>query len=264
MGAVAGVDALQQMIPAGVIGRLHQVDARLIQSYGIQAGQNADVLHAGIFGNGTAVAVHAHVAHNADVGHVAAEVLDHAAGGVCHAFQESILGSYVIPQHILIRGLSGGVDVGLAGGGGTADGQLLQRAAEAAHGMALEVGEHQHGVVVVQVFANQILFDLLAVGDFQLQIGAFGIHDIHIKIMAPAMVLHEFDVLVGGVPLAAVGGVAFHDGTVDRVNHGLHEFGPQKVLVALLAGVDLDCDLAGQGLAQRLIQPDHIFRGDVL
>ena len=74
------------------------------------------------------------------------------------------------------------------------------------------------------------------------------------------MILHELHVLVGGIPLAAVGGVALNDGAVDGINHGLHEFGPKEVLVALLAGVDLYGHLAGQCLAQSLIHPNNIFR----
>ena len=122
------------------------------------------------------------------------------------------------------------------------------------------MGEHKHGVVIAEMLAYIILFDLLTVGDFQLQIGAFCIHDVHIEIVAPAMVLHELHVLVGGIPLAAVGGVALYDGAVDGIDHGLHEFGPQEVLIALLAGVDLYGHLAGQRLAQSLIHPDDVFR----
>ena len=41
------------------------------------------------------------------------------------------------------------MDVGLAVGGGNADGHILQRPAEAAHGVALEMGQQQHGVVAL-------------------------------------------------------------------------------------------------------------------
>ena len=44
----------------------------------------------------------------------------------------------------------------LAGAGGAADGQLLQRPAVAARGMAFEVGEHEHGVVAEDVPAHAV------------------------------------------------------------------------------------------------------------
>ena len=62
------------------------------------------------------------------------------------------------------------VDVRLAVGGCHADGQLLERAAEAAHRVPLEVAQHEQGVIARQVLADVVLLDDLAIGDEQLQI----------------------------------------------------------------------------------------------
>ena len=62
-----------------------------------------------------------------------------AGGGVAHGGNEGKLGS----SHIVAVGLTGAVDVFLAVGGSAADGELFEGAAEAAHSVAFEVGEHE-------------------------------------------------------------------------------------------------------------------------
>ena len=158
--------------------------------------------------------------------------------------------------------VSGAVDQGFSVGGSHADGQLLQRAAEAAHGVPLKVGQHQHGIIVFKILAHMVLFDNLSVRDGQDQIGALGVQQIHGKAAAPAVLHEKPEVLVGGVPLPVVGGVALHNGAAHMLDDGLPEFRPEKVLIAFLPGVQLDCHIPGQFLSSQLIKLHHLFRCD--
>ena len=186
------------------------------------------------------------------------KVLHHGGGGVSHRLQEGV----VVGGPDLLR-LAGAVDIGLSVGGGAADGELLQRAAEAAHRMALEVGENQHGVIVHRVLAQEGLPDALAARDGELQVGTLGVQQVHGEALAPAVLLQQGHVLRRGVALPLVGGVALHHGAVHSLDHGLPELRLQEVLVPLLAGVELHGHFAGQGLAGGLIESDDLLRGDL-
>ena len=70
-------------------------------------------------------------------------------------------------------------------------------------------------------------------------------------------------VLLGIVARALIRRVALDDGAVHRVHNALPEFGVQKVLVALLAGVHLDRDLARKLLAESAVKLQHLFRRDL-
>ena len=246
--AVAAFHPLQKMRLAGVVTAVHQIDARLIDGNGICGNQNAHVRHAGVFRNFTAVAVNAHVLHNVDENHVAVEVIHNAAGCVRHGFQKRIM----IRRPEVFRHARA-VDIRLAVGRCHADGQLLQCAAVAAHGMSLEVGKYQHGIVIFQIFADKIFLDDLAVRDIQLHIGAFGIQQIYREIAAPTVLVHQLAVLLGGVAGAAIGSVALHDGAADVVDHRFPELRAKEILISLFTGMQLDRDIAGERLGTLFI-----------
>ena len=140
------------------------------------------------------------------------------------------------------------------------------RPAIAAHGVALEVGQHQHGIIIHNILAHAVLFQNLAVWDRPNHIRPLGVHQIHIKILGPAVLLQKLEVGLGIVPHPgagiAIGSVALHDGAADLLHHGLPEFRVQEVLVALFTGVDLHRHLAGQRNAQGVIQLHNILRGN--
>ena len=257
MDAVPAFHALQKMRLAGVVAAVHQIDARLIDGNGVRGDQNAHVRHAGVFRNFTAVAVNAHVLHDVDENHVAVEVIHNAAGCVRHGFQKRIM----IRRPEVFRHARA-VNIRLAVGRCHADGQLLQCAAVAAHGMSLEVGKYQHGIIIFQIFADEIFLDDLAVRDIQLHIGAFGVQQIYREIAAPAVLVHQLTVLLGGVAGAAIGSVALHDGAADVVDHRFPELRAKEILISLFTGMQFDCNVAGERLVH---QPEHIqnlLRGD--
>ena len=93
--------------------------------------------------------------------------------------------------------------------------------------------------------AHEVLAQHASVLDGKDEIGAIGIHDVHVEVIGPPVGGHELLVLLGGVARTVVGSVALDDGAIDLLDHGAHELRMQVVLVALLAVVHLDGDLAG-------------------
>ena len=193
-------------------------------------------------------------------------MFDDRRGGVRHRLAEAILLGVLVPGLDVVVRHAAGVDQRLALGRRAADGQLLERAAVAAHGVALEVRQHQHGIVVEDVLAQQVLLEHLAVGDVPHDVGTLGVHQVDGEVFAPAVVLDQLPVGLGMVAHAAIGvaigGVALHDRAVDRLDHRLPELGAQEILVSLFAGVQLDRDLAGELQPQQAVQLHHLFRAD--
>ena len=155
------------------------------------------------------------------------------------------------------------VDVRLAVGGRHADGQLLERAAEAAHRVPLEVAQHEQGVIARQVLADVVLLDDLAIGDEQLQIRPFFVHDVHGEGIRPAMVAHGLPVGGGGVAAARIRRVALDDRAVHMLDHRPPKFGGQEVLVALFAGMQLHGDVPRQFQTTGFVELQHVFGSDI-
>ena len=140
----------------------------------------------------------------------------------------------------------------LAAGGGDADGHVLQRAAQAPHGVALEVGEHEDGVVVVDVGAYKVFLELLAAGDGDGDVAVL-VHDVAGGDVHKAVLLHGLPVGGGGVAAALIGGVALHDGALQLLDKRPNKGGLEEVVSAGLAGGDLDGHFSLQGDAQGVI-----------
>ena len=258
MDAVAAFDAFQHVGKAGIVLLgVDQVKTGLVNGDGIEAGQHADIRHAGVFRHRAAVAVHGQVFHHTDVHRLTRKALRHGGSCICHGFQEAVVIALKTEA-----GVARAVNMLLAVAGSNADGQLLDRAAEAAHGVPLEVAEHQQGVVVSEILADEVLLDHLAAGNEQLQVGAFAVHDVHVEMLCPAVFAHQLLVAFGYIARARIGGVALHDGAFHMVDHRLPEVRAEEVLIALLAGVELHGHLAGQVNAQQLIHFQHLFRCD--
>lgn len=86
MLAMARSDALEQMVAARVVGIFNKVNAGAINGDWVERGEDANIFHARIFGDGTAIAVDGHVAHDVDEGDFAREMFDDRGGGVGHSF----------------------------------------------------------------------------------------------------------------------------------------------------------------------------------
>ena len=159
-------------------------------------------------------------------------------------------------------GAPSAVNIGFAVGGGHADGQLLQGSAVAAHGVALEVGENQHGIIIGQVLAHVILVNHLAVWNVQLQVGPLGVQQVDGEFLAPAVISKQLAVPFSGVSGAVISCVAFNHGAAHVIDDGLPEAGAQEILISLFAGVNLDRHPAGKLLSHQLEKLQNLFRSD--
>ena len=131
---------------------------------------------------------------------------------------------------------------------GAADADVLVGAAEASHGMALEMGQGKETVVIRHVRAVGHLLHPFAALNGQGD-GALLVHDIH-RAEIPAVDLESFAVLLGGIAAALIVSVGLHDDRVVKLLLGgeqfLHPRAWDDVGAVGLAGVELDGDLSSQ------------------
>ena len=262
MLAVAGGDALKQVAAAGIVGVFNEVDAGAINGDWVERGEDANIFHARIFGDGTAIAIDGHVAHDVDKSHVAVKMCNDGRGSVGHGFEELVLLGDVAPELVLVFGFAGGVNPGFASRRGDADRELLKRAAIAAHRVTFEMRKYEHGIVIVEILADEVLFDDFAVWNFKRRVG-LGVHNIDREVIGPAVIFDELLMLLGGVASALVGGIALDDSAVDMFDDRAHKFRMEVVLVTFFAGVNLDGNFAGELFAEFFIDFDNVFGGDV-
>ena len=97
MLAVAGGDALKQVAAARVVGIFNKVDAGAINGDWVERGEDANIFHARIFGDGTAIAIDGHIAHDVDESHAAVKMCNDGRSGVSHGFEELVLHSTIVP-----------------------------------------------------------------------------------------------------------------------------------------------------------------------
>ncbi len=118
-------------------------------------------------------------------------------------------------------------------------------------------------MVVGEMAADEVLLDLLAVGDVKDEVGAVAIQEVNGEVFGPFMVAKQLAVFGGGIAGAGVGGVTLHDGAVDMLNELLDVFGAEVVLVALLAGVEFDGGGGWQGELEGVVDFDETGGGNV-
>ena len=149
--AVAGLHPLDEGVVLFFLHRVNEVDRSRVDRQDIGRGEDADIGGDDRFrGCPFAVAGDRHVAHDVDIDDPFAEVVGHRFGRFGHPLHELLVRD--VP-HIVRAG--GGVDRLFAGlAAGAADADIFIGAAEAALGMAFEVGQDEEGVVVFQVFAH--------------------------------------------------------------------------------------------------------------
>ena len=250
------------MVAARVVGIFNKVNAGAINGDWVERGEDANIFHARIFGDGTAIAIDGHVAHDVDKSHVAVKMRNDGRGSVGHSFEELVLLGDVTPEFVLVFGFAGGVNPGFASRRGDADRELLKCAAIAAHRVTFEMRKYEHGIVIVEILADEVLFDDFAVRNFKRRVG-LGVHNIDREVIGPAMIFDELLMLLGGVASAFVGGITLDDSAVDMFDDRVHKFRMEVVLVTFFAGVNLDGNFAGELFAEFFIDFDNVFGGDV-
>ncbi len=157
-----------------------------------------------------------------------------------------------------------GMDPGFAFRGSTADGKLLERPAVTAHGMPLEMGKDDHGIILCQIFSHKVLFQDLSVRYWENKVRAFRIHQVHFEVTCPAMTCQKLDVLVCIVSVAVIRCIACDYCCAKCIDYWLPEAGLQIILITFLTAMHLGCHPAGEFPVQ---QPEHfkyLFRSNGL
>lgn len=139
------------------------------------------------------------------------------------------MGSVLFPAFVTVVASPGGMNEGLPGAGGAADGKLLEGPAVSTHRMALEMGQDEHGVVNEDVFTDGVGLKRLPAFDRPNDVWPLGIHQIDFEVFVPAVLLKKLKVGLGVVPDASgggpIGGVALNDGPIDVIDHRLPNSG---------------------------------------
>ena len=144
-----------------------------------------------------------------------------------------------------------------------ADADVFVAAAEAALGVALEVGQDHHGIVIFQVGTHKHPGEPFAALDGE-GVCALLVHDIH-RAEGPAVDLQRLPVLLGGVAVSRIIGVGLHDGGImDRALHqGPHPVPGDDVGAVLLAGVQLHRDFSANGSVYPRVDLFQALRGQI-
>ena len=122
------------------------------------------------------------------------------------------------------------MDISLSCGRSDADGNVLDGTAESGHRMPLEVGQYEREVIVWVSLAHIVGFQVFAV--FHRQRGfPVRVHDDHRGDVGETVVFGRFQVTFRVGTSAAVGRIAFHDGSVNF----LHQiFNQQRIEVIVV------------------------------
>ena len=249
---VAGVDTLYQSRCVVTVGRgvvEDNIHAGLVERNGVERRQDTHILHLGGSGVAVAVAIHREVVHDIDIDRAHAgstpfgvlrhiEVLVYSIGSRSHRLVEEVLFGDTTPQLLGVFGNTRRVDIGFAVAGGDTDTLVLQHAAEAAHGMPLEVGEIDQEIVVRQMFAHKVVANMqrVAHGDTHL---AELVHQVAGGNSRPTMVDKDLLMVFDSITLAPIGGVALDNSALHLIHQGLDELRIEVVVSARLARRDL-------------------------
>ena len=258
--AVTGLDALHEVLVLLVVHGVDDIHAGLVEGEDVGRGEYAHVRsHNCLCLKAFAVAGHRHVAHHVHIGHVFAEVVDGSLGGLGDALHEFFFSNAPHVVGAFPRVYPGLPDATV----GAADAYVLVAAAETAHGVALEVSESDHGIVVQQVLADGHLLEPLA-AVYRQKGRALGIHDVH-GAEGPAVHLQCLAMLLGSVAVAFVIGIGLdYVGALQVLLHqGFDPFAGDDVGAVLLARVKLDAHAAFNLAIDLFIGLDQALGGQI-
>ena len=124
------------------------------------------------------------------------------------------------------------------------------------------MGENEHRIVICNVFTESVFLYRLSVRNVNHNIRPFGVHNIDLKELRPAVVFDKLLMLYCRVTLAAVSRVALYDRTADLFDHRPHKVRTQEILVSLFTRMEFYGDVSGELLAEKVIELNHFFGGD--
>ena len=190
-----------------------------------------------------------------------AKEIDGGFRGFCHIFHQHFFGRPSVP---VFRQIIDGdaVHLTLADAAvSAADGEILHGAAEAAHGVAFEMSEYHHGVIIHDVAAHGDFLEVLAAANGKVY-RAFFVHDVY-GAEGPAIHFQCFLVTFGGEAVAFIERIGFYDIAVRHLGlEGFHHVPWENVWPVLLAGVQLDGGLAIDGFIDETVELDEMRRID--
>ena len=146
---------------------------------------------------------------------------------------------------------------------GAADGDILQRAAEAAHGVPLEMRQDNQRIIVDEMRAHRHFLQMESVLHRQIDV-ALGVDDVH-RAEGPAVRLQRFPMAFRGSAGTAVSHVRLDDRRAGNLRHEIpHHVPGQDVRAVGLARVQLDGDLALNFRVHLLVELDQMLGVDLV
>lgn len=260
METVARLDALDEILIRG--GLIDEVDRCLIDGEKVGRGEDANIRDRRLGSDETgAVAVDRHAAQDIQVDDVLAEEINGGFGGFRHVLHEELLAWPGVPVFRLVVYIDA-MDLALADASiRTADGEILHRAAEAAHGMSFEMGEDDHRVIVHDVAAHGDCLEMLAAADRKLD-SPFFVHDID-RAEGPAIHLQGVAVHGCRVAVSLVERIRFYDRAVlHLLLKGGYHVTRQDIRPMLFTGMQLDGYFAIDGIIDPCVERDQVRRID--
>ena len=158
--------------------------------------------------------------------------------------------------------LASGVDQAFSLLGTQTNGDIFDCPAVACHSVALEMGQHQVGIIFRKVFSHQIFFQLGAAIDRQGHRAVF-VQDHHISNIIEAVILRHLVVHGSLGAGTAVSRVALYNSPIHRLDHILDQLRAEVVAVGRFAGREFNGHAPGRRPAQCGVNSHQTFGGDV-
>ena len=144
-----------------------------------------------------------------------------------------------------------------------ADSDILQRTAITAHGMAFEMGQDDHRIIVYNVAAHGDFLQVLAAADRQID-RAFFIYDID-RAESPAIDLQRFPMRSRRIAVPFIERIGFDNRTVRDMGHkGFDHIPRQDIGAIFFAGMQFDGDFAINAFIDLIIKGNQMGRINML
>jgi len=144
-----------------------------------------------------------------------------------------------------------------------ADGDILQRTAEAARGVPFEMRQHHHRVIIKHVFSDRHSLEMFPAlhGDHH---RAVLVHDVY-RAEIPVVDPDGFAMIRRSISLAYIQGIGVHQVAVgNMLLQAFYHFPPQYIGAMRLTGVQLDPYFAGHALIDLGIDSQQSVDTDIL
>ena len=142
------------------------------------------------------------------------------------------------------------MDISLAGCAGNANRRIFQHAAIATHGMALEMGQVDHPVIIGQVVAHNVILDVGTVLNGNAHLAVL-VHDVHGKDGIKAVLMNGLPMLRHILTGTAISSAALNDCAIHLFHQVADQCGFEVMVVTTFASADFHrhaaCCLNSQG-----------------